>query len=93
MYSLASNYTTRSSKSIIKSAKQLNYSKDPNNNIVDHLQNTFHTPLNQAEKRKLKSLADLTWETSMKQNNIAMKELIQMDHGKFLYVMPEYIEF
>lgn len=28
----------------------------------------------------------------MKQNNIAMKGLIQMDHEKLLNIIPEYIE-
>lgn len=53
----------------------------------------FHTPLNHVEKRKLKSLAELTCEANTKQNNRAMKELIQMDHKKLLYIIPEYIEF
>lgn len=52
MYSIVSNYTTRIPKSAIKNVKQLNYSKYPNNNIVDGLENIFHTPLNQVEKKE-----------------------------------------
>lgn len=82
MHNITSNYTTRIPKSMIKNVKQLNYSKYPNNNVGDHLQNTFHTLLNQEEKRELKSLADLTCEASTKQSNRALKELIWLYHEK-----------
>lgn len=51
--------------------------------------------MNQGEKRKLKSLADLMirFEASRKKKNIAMKELIEIYHKKVLQVIPQYGEF
>lgn len=73
-----------------KNVKQLDYPKDQNSNIAYHLQNTFHSLLNQGEKRKLKSLADLmiTFQASRKKKNIALKETIEIYHKKVLQVIP-----
>lgn len=52
MYSIVSNYTTRIPKSAIKNVKQLNYSKYPNNNIVDGLENIFSYPFESSGKKE-----------------------------------------
>lgn len=46
--------------------------------------------MNQGEKRKLKSLADLmiTFQASRKKKNIALKETIEIYHKKVLQVIP-----